>query len=117
MIPSALAPAAIAASIKPKLAQLHKATDQLQSMFVESLVKEMRQDESDEFSDMAGSDVYSGMVNQTLADAISKNGDFGISNQMYKQLSKTAFQQAEGRALGLKSTPVPVVNPAQTQPK
>lgn len=119
MIPSALAPAAIAASVKPKLDQLHKATDQLQSMFVESLVKEMRQSqgESDEFADMPGNDVYDGMVNQSLADALSKNGDFGISNQMYKQLSKTAIQQAEGNAIGLNPSHPQSSQTAKTESK
>lgn len=81
-----------AISIKPKLAELRKASDALQTNFVQSLLKEMRQG-LDEDSDMPGSDVYNGMVNDALAEQISKKANFGISDMLFNQLSQLAVSQ------------------------
>ncbi len=108
MIPSVMDPAFAAATIKPKLAELRKSTDQLQAMFVEELVKEMRKGAGGEMSQMTGGDIYNGMINQTLSETISKQSDLGISDMLYGQLSKTAIQQVEGQAL--------IAHSQQTQP-
>lgn len=92
MISDTLAYAARAIAIKPKLAELRKATDALQTNFVESLLKEMRKG-LDEDSDMAGSDVYNGMVNDVLAQQISKKSNLGISDMIFGQLSKLAINE------------------------
>lgn len=72
--------------------QLKAATQQFESYFLHQLLKEMRktvpkdpnlQDDGDQ------KQIFQDMMDQTLADSMSKRGDFGLAKMLYDQLKNS----------------------------
>jgi flagellar protein FlgJ len=71
---------------------LKKATQQFESYFVDQMLKEMRKGipKDDLFGDSDNQQaIFQDMSDQAVADSVSKRGNFGIANMLYKELSKT----------------------------
>lgn len=88
---------------EPKIAQLKKAAAGTEAMFVKSLLAEMEKG-TKTFGEGPGSDIYSDMFNDAIAQSISSRGAFGIGNLMIKQGTQrimaeaNAFAQRSARA-------------------
>jgi Rod binding domain-containing protein len=95
MIPAIFAGAVRMEKASPELAKLHKATNAFETQFVKQLVTEMRKSDKSEFGDMPGSGIYDDIANQVLAEKLSAKGGFGISDSMFKQLSKLVLAQQD----------------------
>ncbi|MHB8637520.1 MAG: rod-binding protein [Fimbriimonadaceae bacterium] len=103
MTPNILTAAQRIVTAEPDLARLRKATDAFETAFVKQLVTEMRKAGQNEFKDVPGSGIYDDMTNQVLAEKLSAKGAFGVSDAMYKQLSKLVLDQS-GQAQPVKKT-------------
>lgn len=97
MIAQILQEATAVAKVAPDLKKLKAATDGFQQAFVKQLVTEMRKSSESEFGDIPGSGIYEDMTNEVLAQKLSSNGGFGISEKMYKQLEPLTLSQAMQR--------------------
>ena len=89
----------IADSIKPlasqpdaarRLKELKRATDEFESLFINAMLKSMRNTviESGLFPDNAGKQIYTSMMDEYLAREIAHSGGMGISDMLFKELSK-----------------------------
>lgn len=91
---------AAAAGAAPKLAKLRTAANQVEAVFLKDLLTEMQKGvQKVSFGQSYGSDIYQDMMNQTLADAASKSGSFGIGKILYQQFSKDVMQQEAARVI------------------
>ncbi len=71
-----------------KTARLRKACEDMESLFVHQLIKEMRATipKSDLFGKSQAHDIYTGMLDGQLAQEISQNRGLGISMMLMRQL-------------------------------
>lgn len=86
------APPSAPAALDPAHAKLKKATEGFESYFLHQLLVEMRKTvpkDTETKDDAHQEETFRDMMDQTLADTISKRGDFGLGKIMYDQLSKT----------------------------
>lgn len=95
IIPSTTEASALIAA-KPKLAELKKATDGIESIFVKNLLSEMQKG-THAFGESAGADIYQDLMNQAISESIGKRGTLGISQMLYKQLAPRMLAQAEAQ--------------------
>lgn len=71
---------------------LQKATMQFESFFLHQLLQEMRKTipkDSLVGDDGHQKEIFQDMMDQTLADSVSKRGDFGLGKMLYSQLSRS----------------------------
>ena len=71
---------------------LKKATQQFESYFLDSMLKEMRKTVPKDTllkDDGHEKEIFTEMMDQHVADSISQQRDFGLSSMMYQQLSKS----------------------------
>ena len=72
--------------------QLKSAAAGFESYFLDSLFKEMRKTVPEDESvkdDAHQQQTFQDMMDQKVADTVSKRGDFGIGAMLYKQLANT----------------------------
>jgi Rod binding domain-containing protein len=77
--------------------QLKTATQQFESYFLHQMLQEMRKSipKDEELQDSGDQQkIFQDMLDQTLADSISKRGDFGIAKMMYDQMKKSIGNDA-----------------------
>ncbi|MGE5594373.1 MAG: rod-binding protein [Betaproteobacteria bacterium] len=72
--------------------ELMKACEELESVFLEQLLKEMRKTvpKDDLFGGGRGEDVFQSMFDQEIAKAMAGRGGIGLAEILYKQLSRRA---------------------------
>lgn len=86
----------LADGAKPELAKLKKATDGFETMFVKKLLTEMRKGVKEvSFGDSTGSEVYQDLMDQAVAESVSKGGSLGIGKILYKQFAPQIIAQAQ----------------------
>jgi Rod binding domain-containing protein len=97
MIGDALSQAATTATIaggaRQKFADLKKATDGMQTVFVKSLVAELQKEAQKEFQGMPGSEIYTDMENEAIAQKLTASAHLGLSETLYKPMATMAYQQ------------------------
>lgn len=71
-----------------QLAGLKKACEQFEAVFAKQLLGEMQKGSKSAFGDQPGGEIYKDMMDQSLADSISKRGALGIGQMLYKQFEK-----------------------------
>ena len=83
-------------------AELRKLADQLQGVFIQQLFKAMRDTvpENGSAFGRAGSEMFSGIMDEHLAEAASVQLQKGLGQAIYRQLSGLADEQAGGQASG-----------------
>ncbi len=72
--------------------QLKRATEQFEGFFLHQLLAEMRKTVPKDTllgDDANQGEIFRDMLDQTLADTMSRRGDFGLGKMMYDQLSPT----------------------------
>ncbi len=80
------------------LKKLKQATEKIEGMFLKDLLTEMRKTAQHKaFGDSTGSGIYEDLMDQTMAENLSKGGSLGMGKMLYKQFSREALQQAETR--------------------
>ncbi len=82
----------VPAALDPAHAKLKKATEGFESYFLHQLLVEMRKTvpkDTETKDDAHQEETFRDMMDQTLADTISKRGDFGLGKMMYDQLSNS----------------------------
>lgn len=89
--------AAAAAEAAPKLAELKKAGEGIEAMFVRQLLSEMQKGTTLFGEGQAGS-VYGDLFNDALAKQISDRGSFGIADMMVKQATPRIVAEAMKKA-------------------
>jgi flagellar protein FlgJ len=70
--------------------QLQNACQQFEGYFLNMMFQEMRKTvpQSGLLGDQSNQQqIFTGMMDQTMADAMSKRGDLGLSQMLYKQLA------------------------------
>ena len=81
--------------IKPELERLKKATQGIESLFVKDLLKIMHKSaEATKLAKGPGTEIYQDMMDQALADSVSKNGSFGLAKSLYNQFEPLLRAQA-----------------------
>lgn len=85
--------AAAASQAAPKLAELRKAGQGIEAMFVRQLMSEMQKGTSLFGEGQAGS-VYGDLFNDALAKQVADRGAFGIADMMVKQASPRILAEA-----------------------
>jgi Rod binding domain-containing protein len=75
-----------------ELAKLRKACEQFESLFIYYMLKTMRDasDKSSLFGEGFGSEIYSQLFDEGLADKMAENGPFGIGDMLMKTYAKQA---------------------------
>ena len=73
-------------------AELRKACEELESVFLEQLLKEMRRTvpKDDLFGGGRGEDVFQSMFDQEIAKKMAGRGGIGLAEILYRQLSREA---------------------------
>ena len=77
-------------ALDKKHLELKKATQQFEGYFVNELLKEMRKTVPKDTlvkDDGDGQEIFQGMMDQTLSEAMSSRGDLGMAKMMYDQLA------------------------------
>ena len=90
-----VAPTASKAPVGDALdARLRQVATQLEGVFVEQLLKAMRDtvDSEGMGSGSLGEDLFSGMLDQTVADGVADTWDRGIGAAVYRQLRARIMQ-------------------------
>jgi flagellar protein FlgJ len=80
-----------------KHADLKKATQQFEAYFLDELLKEMRKTVPKDtlLKDQSNQqEIFRDMMDQDMADNMSKRGDFGLGKMMYDQLSASLGEEA-----------------------
>jgi Rod binding domain-containing protein len=78
----------LAQKAEPKLAELKKATQSFESVFLKKLFSTMREGVKHvKLGDSEGEDMYNDMFDQTLAESASKSGSYGIGSMLYKSFA------------------------------
>lgn len=95
-IDKALESALAAAHAAPQVAKLRKATQGVEQIFLKQLLSQMRQS-SLNGEESYGMGMYKDMMDDALAGAVSKRGDFGVAKQLQGQLEPILMQQELGR--------------------
>jgi Rod binding domain-containing protein len=90
----------VAVDARRKFAELHKATDGMQTAFVKTMVAELQKATQKQFENLPGGDVYSDMQNQVISEKLTQTGHLGLSDTLYQSMAKKAFQQELGTAYG-----------------
>jgi len=78
-------------------AKLKKSAEQLEGVFVQQLYKAMRDTVPQQdgiVSGGAGEDIFTGLMDQHLAAETPKHWEGGLSDALYRQLSRRAAPQA-----------------------
>lgn len=89
---------AVASAVAPKLEKLKKAAQDVEAVFLKDLIAEMQKGmKKTTFGDSTGSEIYQDMFNDTLAQAASKAGNFGIGKVLYRQFAKDVVRQEAAR--------------------
>ena len=94
-------------------AQLKKATQDFEAIFVGTLFKEMRKTMSGDnplFGNSSETKHYQEMMDDTVAQNLSKTGAFGLGNMLYKKVERTLPPDPEAitrQALGMMSKSLP----------
>lgn len=86
----------VAKQAAPKLADLKKATQNFESIFIKNLLTTMRKSVKEvDFGDKTGSDVYKDMMDQNLSDSLSKTSSFGVSKMLYTSYAPKVLAMVE----------------------
>lgn len=81
---------------QPELSKLKKATDAFETVFVKQLLTEMRKGiKKVSFGDQSGSEVYEDMMDQAVAESVSKGGSLGIGKMLYKEFEPQVLDQIQ----------------------
>lgn len=99
--PVALRPTDDNAAIEAKKAKLRKAAEGFEAIFVRQLLKTMRSTVPGNslYGSGATGDMYADMVESSLADAMSKQGKFGIADTLYSQMVRRIDSQEANRVI------------------
>lgn len=85
-------------------AELRKACEELESVFLQELLKEMRKTvpKDDLFGGGRGEDVFQSMFDQEIAKKMAERGGIGLAEVLYRQLSQQAAPPSRlgGHSLG-----------------
>lgn len=75
-------------------AKLRRVAAQLEGVFVEQLLKAMREtvDSQSVGSGSLGEDLFTGLLDQTVADGVAQQSDRGIGAALYRQLRARIMQ-------------------------
>lgn len=70
--------------------QIRKSSQEIESIFANMMLKEMRKsiDKSDLVESAPGSEIWESMFDEKIAEEISKGRGLGLSEMIYKQLTK-----------------------------
>lgn len=81
--------AAAARLAGPKLAELKKATEGFESIFLKKLFSQMRSSvhETSTGGDNFGKEIYNDMFDEAFANAASKSNSLGMGDMLYRQFS------------------------------
>lgn len=84
-------------TVDSKLADLKKATQGVEALFVKDLLAAMRRGvpKGGLGESMAGGEVYRDMLDQALADSIGRSNSLGIGKILYEQLSQQIIRGAD----------------------
>lgn len=93
-IQAAIKSAIIAKQAEPQIKKLEKAVQGVEAMFVKDLLSVMRKSLPKSEQSMPGKDIYYDMLDQALAETMSKNGSLGIGKMMLETM-KPAILSAE----------------------
>lgn len=85
--------AAAASTAAPKIAELRKAGEGIEAMFVRQLMSEMQKGTKLFGEGQAGS-VYGDLFNEALAKQVAGRGAFGIADMMVKQAAPRILAEA-----------------------
>lgn len=89
---------AAAKEVSTKLADLKKATKGIEAIFVKQMLNEMRKSVNKvHFGQQLGGDMFDGMMDQAIADQATKNGSFGVADNLYRQFSTAVLQEERAR--------------------
>ncbi len=66
--------------------QLRKSAQEFESVFIAEMLKHTGLDKALAGDSGIGGEAFSSMLVQTYADELSKNGGFGLADQIYRQL-------------------------------
>lgn len=86
------------AALDPAHAKLKKATEGFEAYFLHQLLTEMRKTvpKDGEIKDEAHQEeTFRDMMDQSLADTLSKHGDLGLGQMLYRQLAPTVGTPAK----------------------
>ena len=85
-----LAPAGASGSHDDARTKLRKASQDLESVFVNELFKAMRETVPDDgiLAQDPGKDLFTGMLDERIAQSYAGQGTTGISEALYRQLSR-----------------------------
>jgi len=91
----------------PDHEKLHKATREMESYFVGTLLKKMHETAAKGglFEEKSESATYREMFDDAVAKEIGKRGSFGIADTLYKELVVGVDAQAAERAQAASATP------------
>jgi len=69
-------------------AELKKATEQFEALLLNMMIREMRETipESKLFPESMAKEIYTGMLDEQIADSMSERGGIGISRMLFDQL-------------------------------
>ncbi|MCX7984365.1 MAG: lytic transglycosylase domain-containing protein [Bacteroidetes bacterium] len=98
-----------------KKTKLRKAVQEFEAIFVNTMLKAMKQtiqkEESDDQS--FGSDLFDDLFNIEVAKAVSKQGSFGIAETLYKKLTGEQLRTDESDTASLLQVRAPKIRFAQ----
>jgi flagellar protein FlgJ len=80
--------AAAMAKAAPKLAELKRAADEFEAVFVKDMVRTMRQSVGKvHFGQSLGGDMFDDVMDGALAKSISEKGGIGLSQSLYDSMA------------------------------
>ena len=97
-----IAPKTIAPGSDKGLQELKKATQQFESYFLDTLLKEMRKSVPKDTllgDDSHGQEIFRDLSDEKLSEAMSQRGDLGLGDMLYRQLAP-AIARTEAAAAG-----------------
>lgn len=98
MLPGVLVAGQVAQA-EPRLKQLKKACDGMESNFLKQMLTAMHKTVQDTNleGEAPGMDTYKGMMDDAVADALAERGTLGISKMVFRSQAEQAFKQAIGK--------------------
>lgn len=83
-------PAVPSSDVEKQKAELKKACQQFEAVFLSYLLKEMRKTvpKGGLFGESFSFDVFQSLYDETLSEELSKNKGIGIAEELYRQLSR-----------------------------
>ncbi len=95
MLPAVLAAGSVAKA-EPRLKELKKACDGMESNFLKQMLTAMHKTvtETNLEGEAPGMDTYKGMMDDAVADHLAQRGTLGISKMVFRSQAEQAFKQA-----------------------